>query len=720
MTGTSFHTQASGPAAWVSPASNARSWFWAGFAFVTAAFVFLEVVDPFCFCQDDALVGELPVVLLHVRAAWKGIPVEYNPYVFLGSPTPALAGFYPPLFVSYAIARHALHNEYATLDVFAAIHIAAGYCFSFMLARRLGIHPILAALAALTYVLSGPVIVMARCWHTFAVLSAFIPLFGLLVDQLRTEEPTWRWPVAMGIALGLFYQSGFLQLFVLGCGIMLLHAFALAAVGGMPWRRLGWLLPALAFGAACSFPMFYQQLRVSRDLQGNEPGFGWGAVAGIPAMLLPYPLAIGPMPNDWGNVNLIWAGHCYYFGTVLLLGCLAAGISILRPGHRPSVLASAPMDAPADSFRRVQSPLLVVTLVAFLLALGEWGGLWWLLELLPVGLKNNPFRALPWFVFYACVSGARFFEDFLAGRTSLPGGRAEPRRPLDLAAIAGTGLVLVILHMTRVGGLAFYTYGFRPYPPLDPAIARLVEPDPTGLQNRVVSFAALQTADPSYPLALPRNLPCLHEVPALFGYDPIVERLERYRSCVARVAENPQAALAAYGVRWLLVHRTAWGGWEASPNQVFEQRITFVHLLKSLSHNPEVSPPELAEYVRIFEIPNAAPLAFDESNPSRPLRLEMTTAGLVITLEPEPRPRRIVANFLWYPTMTATADGRPTEVGEDAWQRMVVEVPAGASDLRIRHTPPRGLGIALALLASLAGGVSLMVCRRFLMPPGAA
>jgi hypothetical protein len=713
MTGTQFDTSPSRRADWSALASNARLWFWAGFAFVVAAFVFLELVDPFTFCQDDALVGELPAVLLHMRAAWKGIPAEYNPYVCLGSPTPALVGFYPPMYLAYAIARHLLGNEYATLDVFAALHLAAGYCFSFVLTRRLGIGPVLAALASLTFVLSGPVLVMARCWHSFAVLATFIPLFGLLVDLLRTGGVTWRWPLATGIALGLFYQSGFLQLFVLGCGIMLLHAFTLAAVGRMPWRRLGWLVPALAFGAAIAIPMFCQQWRVSKDLPTNEPSFGWGAVAGIPAMLLPYPLAVGPMPNDWGNENLAWAGHFYYFGTVLLVGCLAAGIAAIRQRLRPAAPQSAAATARPDA-SRMQLPLLVPALVAFLLALGEWGGLWWLLELLPVGLKNNPFRAMPWFVFYACVSGARFFEDFLAGRQSLPGRSAESRRLLDLAAIAGMGLALVALHLTRVGGLAFYTYGFRPYPPLLPAIANLVEPDKNGHQSRILSFAALQTGDPSYPLALPRNLPCLHEVPAFFGYDPVVERFDRYKSCVARLAEDPQAALAAYGVRWLLVHRTAWGGWKASPDQILEQRITFAHLFKPLSHNPEVSLPDLAEYLRVFEIPDPAPLAFDESEPAQPLALEMSTAGLVITLEPEPRPRRVVANFLRYPAITAMADGRPATVGEDAWQRIVVDVPAGARAIRIRHSPPRGPGIALALLLSLGGCASLLVCQKVL------
>jgi hypothetical protein len=113
----------------------------------------------------------------------------------------------------------------------------------------------------------------------------------------------------------------------------------------------------------------------------------------------------------------------------------------------------------------VQLALVIPAVVALLLALGESGGLWWLMGLLPVGLRNNPFRAMPWFVFFACLVGARYLEDFIASRQPIARQSVEERRSRLLFGIAGIGLVLVALHLTRVG-IAFYTYGFRPYPQL--------------------------------------------------------------------------------------------------------------------------------------------------------------------------------------------------------------------------------------------------------------
>ena len=688
-----------------SSVTSGRFWFWAGLGFVAAAFAFLELIDPYFFCQDDALSLELPAVLMSCRAIWRGMLPGYNPYIFLGSPTPAIGGVYPPMYLAYGIARHLLGDEHATFDLFAAMHLLAGYCLTFLLARRLGIGPVLAALASVTFVLSGPVLVMARCWHSFTVLAVFIPLFALFVDWLRTGPVTWRWPVALGVALGAYYHSGFPQLFVLGCGLMLMHAAALTAMGLLPRRRLVWLLPALAFGAAISIPVFYQQWRLSREMSLNDPGGGSGIGGNLLAMLLPYPVVQGTLPNAWGSLNLEWNGHFYYFGTVLLIAFLAAVVSSGR-----QLFGGGPRTGAAATAARLQLALAVPAFVAFLLALGESGGLWWLMGLLPVGLRNNPFRAMPWFVFFACLAGARCLEAFVASRQAVAGQTVEQRQRRLLAAIAASGVVLVALHLTRVG-IAFYTYGFQPYPELPTELARVIGPDENGRQQRIMSFGAMRTTDPSYSLALPHNLPCEYAVPALFGYDPLVQRFGRYTGCLDRVLKTPQESLAAYGVRWLLVHRTTWGGWMPQTPNRFERLLPFADILKTLGNNQQKSLGELDQFVALIEIPDAAPLAFDAASPTEALSLRMSAAGLGIELAPEPEPRKIVANFLRYPDIVATADGRPAEVSEDEWQRIVVAAPAGVKEVRIRYAPPRAMGLTLAAVLALIGAAATLACR---------
>jgi hypothetical protein len=121
---------------------------------------------------------------------------------------------------------------------------------------------------------------------------------------------------------------------------------------------------------------------------------------------------------------------------------------------------------------------------------------------------------------------------------------------------------------------------------------------------------------------------------------------------------------------------------------------------------------ELDEFVKVIEIPDASPLAFDVARPTESVPLRMSVAGLDIVLAPEPEPRKIVANFLRYPDIVATADGKPAAVTEDRWQRIVVDAPADAKQIRIRYSPPRATGIVMGLLLAAAGVVAMYACGR--------
>jgi hypothetical protein len=90
----------------------------------------------------------------------------------------------------------------------------------------------------------------------------------------------------------------------------------------------------------------------------------------------------------------------------------------------------------------------------------------------------------------------------------------------------------------------------------------------------------------------------------------------------------------------------------------------------------------------------------------------MSVAGLDIDLVSESEPRKIVANFLRYPNIVATADGKPAAVTEDEWQRIVLDVPADAKQIRIRYSPPRAPGIVMGLLLAAAGAVAMYACGR--------
>jgi hypothetical protein len=502
--------------------------------------------------------------------------------------------------------------------------------------------------------------------------------------------------------MGLYYHSGFPQLFVLGIMLMLCHALSLATVGAVPWFRLRWMLPALAVGAALAMPVFYQQVRLAREIAVHDSGGGDGVGSNILAMLLPHPVASGTLPNGWGSINLAWGGHLYYAGTILLAACLAG---VVWAAWRWVINGNAAPRATRVNWPRLPVAMAVPGAVAMLLALGESGGLWHIMGLLPVGLRNNPFRALPWVVFFTTIGGARFCEDFLVAATW-----SQVRVGWARAAAVTAGCGLLALHLAHAD-IAFYSYGFRPYPAVPAALQSALSLS-DGSPTRVLSVAAMRSRDPSYPLAMPHNIGCLPGVPTVHGYNPLVQRFGRYQSCLDRIFADPAPSLAAYGVGRVLIHRTATNGFPPQTPNRFEQVVPFANLASRLTPDRMTSIGDPETVIAVAEFP-AAPLAFDRTSPNDGLAFRLSVAGIDIELEPLAHERAIVANFLHYPDFVAHADGLPARLGADEWQRIAVDVPAGASRITIRYRPPWTTGLMLALAPAALAAITLEACRRW-------
>lgn len=676
-----------------------------GLLFVVAAIAFLEWRDPYYFCQDDALVAELPGSLFACRAVWQGILPEYNPHNFLGSPLLSVGGgfLYPPIYAAYGFARHVLGDEFATFDVFAIGHLIVGYWLAFQLALRAGVSPTIAAVFGCTFVLSGAIVIMGRCWHAFNALAVFIPLLALLAERLRRGPVGWAWTAGTAVSLGLLYHAGFPQLFVVGTGFFVLSVVLAVGFGLVPWRRALWLAPALLFGAAFCLPVVVQQGEIARGMI-QTPGGGEGIGRHLASMLAPHPIVTGSLPNAWASGNDHHGGHFYYFGSVLLL------LSLLAVGWLTKDLVRG---VPIDRHRLLYAVLAVV---AFALALGRDGILWRAMGLLPRGFDNNPFRVLPWFVFYASLLGALEFERAVAGFIRLLdpgeivrlGGAGRVARRVTVGVVAAAAILLA-LHVQSLD-IAFYLYGFDPYPRLPAGLAATLS-DEGRPRHRLLSLAAMRSSDPSYPLAIPHDLTCQYELPALYGYDPVMQSHRAYLDCLKRVMADPQRGLEAYGVRRIVAHRTlsSKGSAPRSANS-FERVLPLAEVLDSIDKGQMLTLGESDAFVRVFDLPDAAPLAFTQADTASPFPVRLRADGVDVDLAGRRDDRPVVVNVLWWPRLTATAAEQTLKLAADEWGRVVVDVPAGASTLAVRYRPDwlRGAGLAsLAAAFGLVGGLGL-------------
>jgi hypothetical protein len=676
------------PTGTVSATASDRLWNLTGWLFLIGGFVGLECLEPYYFTQDDALVGELPGVLLGCRSLWAGVFPDWNPYVFLGAPL-ATIGFwaitYPPQLISYAIARHLLGNEFATLEVFAALHLIAGFIAMRYLCRRIGMRAMIGNIAALAFVYAGCIVIMGRSWQPFIANALWLPLLGIAVQNFRERPVGWRWILGVGLVLGLAYHSGFPQIVAI-LGMFLVVALATVTYADrLPFRRLTALVPALLLGVGLSAPLLLHHLGMSGGLARFVPEEN-GVYPALHAALLPYPLVEAELPTHWGSIAVEKMGSFYFFGGVfaLLFAWQACWFWTAWPERRAWARC---WWVPCGIF-------------ALLMVLGEPAYLWKALAALPMSnvFLRYSFRFYPMLAFCAILGGGLILDRLL---TSL-------RLRWSWEVLVGAGMLGVLMHHLEVCQPSFYSYGFRPYPELPRQFESAFHPHANkqlydgNSSRRAASWTQLRSVSPDYYVALPLNLPHFYQVPSLFGYDPVVEGQPRMTEVYRRIQEDPITACQAYGVGWHLFGYT--NAPVLSPNQHFwpmEQAVNFepvYHRLQKADVN------FLAVYhgTTLMELPGAEPLAFVTGRPERPLPLELSCGGADIDVAGLPAGTPVTINFLWYPEMTCTLNGQALPVDKDDWQRVTTTLTESGAKLSLRFEPPWGKACALGAALCIA------------------
>lgn len=106
--------------------------------------------------------------------------------------------------------------------------------------------------------------------------------------------------------------------------------------------------------------------------------------------------------------------------------------------------------------------------------------------------------------------------------------------------------------------------------------------------------------------------------------------------------------------------------------------------------------------VTVRELSGTAPLAFAEADPAAPLPIQLHGGGVDVDVS-GCTAGRLVINFLCYPQMHAEFDGQPVVCTEDAWQRVVVDLPGPGQVLHLRFRSPWGQGLFLGAAVVLLG-----------------
>lgn len=662
-----------GPRFVAEPTANpigSRFWDAVGIAFLLAMIAVLEWREPFYFSQEDVLIGELPAILFGCRSAWVGEFPEYAPHLFLGGPlaSTGMAGLtYPPTYLAFAVAR-LLGNENLTADVLSILHIVAGYGATRVLAGRVGMGRMPAVLVALSFVLSGSVLVMGRCWLSFAANAVWLPVLLLFLLRWAEQPVGWRWVGGMGLCIGLYFHVGFAQNAALACGFVLAGAVYLVLAGFVPGRRLGSLAAAFLVGAGVAMPLLYQQATLLSTVSRDGHSFG-DIVPLVPAFFLPYPFAKADLPMAWGGSGDPRAGHLAFFGglfAVLAVLETAATLAFRPPASRTRVW-------------------LVLVGLAVLFGLGEFGLLWPLGAKLPVigSCFRYPFRVLPEIALFSCLAGGLVLDRLL---------RSCHRPRLWEGIVATASLSVLVWHVANCT-TAFHKLGFTPYPPL-PAVLDPVVADTA--KYRFFADSPWRSAEPTYPQTVPHSLPLAYGLVGFDATSPLHENAT-YAAAIARAKREPAAAMRAYGVRWVL---------EPYPPPRYD-----VHALRTreivVGVRGELVPRGHAEAVAVGELPGASPLAFAGSRPHEPLPLRLGGSDLGTDVRGLAAGDTVTLNFLHYPKTKLYLDGEPIPATGDDWGRISVTLPRSGAHLAMQYEPGWWRGIALgAVLLGIGFGVA--------------
>jgi hypothetical protein len=146
------------------------------------------------------------------------------------------------------------------------LHLLAGAWLVGLLARRYGCEDATARLAALIYVLSGPVIA-SLAFYNLVTAVALIPL-ALLALELFAESPGWRTALLLGGAFGLLALAGepvTVAGAVLACSV--LAAFRLRAAPRKVWLLFSRGMFAVVIAVVIALPLLVAYSEIAAEVE---------------------------------------------------------------------------------------------------------------------------------------------------------------------------------------------------------------------------------------------------------------------------------------------------------------------------------------------------------------------------------------------------------------------------------------------------------------------
>ncbi|MCE1247376.1 MAG: hypothetical protein LWY06_12085 [Firmicutes bacterium] len=633
---------------------------------ITAICLFiLEKRDTFFFTTDDNLVQFLPNINLGAESFFSGVFPSWNPWQCLGTPLAdqgIYALTYPPTYLSYYIAKNFLGSELLTLEVFASFHILAGYAAAFYTFRKMGSSSLISAAGAVSFVLSGYILIAGRSWFYMLPLALWLPLFVLIIHELLFGKPGVKWTILSGLAIGLFFHAGNVQMWFYAMMFLFIPVLVLFFMGKAGYSKIGWLICAATIGIAVAAPLLLPQLALTRDL--NRSFWGIGIIQGIAAFVFPSPICKGMSANDLatsaGN------GHIYYSGTVFFLIAYILFFFILF--YRVSI---------AEFVKKNIWYLLAA--VAFVFGIGKAGVLWTLALDLPMFSKfSHPFKLIPYITIFVITGGVVIIERVL--------GDNKNREKFRLTISCVVFLLMIYHCFCPIK--PFYIYADKPYGKLPDELIKIIKPD-NSITYRIAnasegSVYEVRSEKPGFYNFAPHDYPTVFRIPSAAGYEPFVAKspvyVNIYDALEQRKSKKQFDILKACSVKWFFVYG----------KKLIDEMGSNTEL-KKIYQFPD---PDVA----VFELSGALPVAYEWKNPEKALPVEFSTAGAFVNLNGISPGSDITISILNRPGLKVESGGNSIEMLPEKTGLVHIKAPQNPGVLTIKYEAPWKKGIAAGII----------------------
>jgi hypothetical protein len=400
-----------------------------------AAALFIPLLAPLVMGRvltlDDLAFFHVPVRLLYARALAAGDAFVWTSA--LGS------GFY--LHGEGQVGMlHPLHLLlYRALPFVAAfnLEIIWSYAFAlpgmFLMLRRMRLSPAASWMGAMAFTFSGFNLMRLLHINTIAV-AMHLPWLVLATDYIvAPSRPRERaaGTVAFALAVGSMFLLGYPQfLFISGAGVIAYAVWRAASLGS--WIGCAWLTAAFLCGAGIGAVQWLPMLDVLSHSERGESSVGFATTYSLHPMNLlqlvtPYVFRRRAymLPDELSiHEQVAYTGS---FCTLALCWILA------RWRHL--------------EHRKLAAWAVSIAIAATILALGRFGGLYYVLAALPVsGWFRGPSRFMLLTHFALAMVAAIAFDDLVA--------LMRERRPLAARAIAALAIPAAIGAAFAVGAFA--------------------------------------------------------------------------------------------------------------------------------------------------------------------------------------------------------------------------------------------------------------------------